>query len=526
MFRCTGSDGLQRFAKTSDRIHIQFAFRPSIDYNPIRFIKIVTIVAHEAGVARRTEKNRTMRNRILAAVVFTTGLFGHALPTHARQPNVVVIIADDLGYSDLGFQGGRDIPTPRLDALAASGVRCTSGYVTGPYCSPTRAALFTGKYQQRFGHEFNPGGNAEESGLPVSQVTIADRLKKAGYATGLVGKWHLGSKPKYHPQQRGFDEFFGFLGGAHTYFAEQTETILKGTEVIHEKEYLTDAIARESVAFIERHKAAPFFLAVTFNAVHTPMDATDARLAKFTQIADPERRKYAAMLVAMDEAVGRVIDALKAADLEKETLIVFFSDNGGPTMPGTTINASINAPLRGSKRTTLEGGVRVPFVLSWKGTLPEGKTYDKPVIQIDVAPTALAAAGVSLPTDGSLEGVDLLPYLTGKKEDAPHESLFWRLGGQKAVRKGDWKLVRYDAAVDTPGEVSRGASPNLSPVRLYDLSTDIGEKNDLAADHPEKVKELTAAWDSWNASNIAPAWGPAAGAGAAATKKAAAKKKR
>lgn len=276
-------------------------------------------------------------------IALTVGLIGFDRPALGRQPNVVVIVADDLGYADLGFQGGREIPTPRIDALAASGVRCTSGYVTGPYCSPTRAALLTGRYQQRFGHEFNPGEAGGESGLPVSQTTLADRLKKAGYATGLIGKWQLGSKAQFDPQKRGFDEFFGFLGGQHTYFAEQTKSILRGTEVVHEKAYLTDAIARESVAFIERHKAKPFFLAVTFNAVHTPMDATDERLARFAGIANPTRRKYA----AMDEAVGRVLDSLKAQGLEQDTLIVFFSDNGGPTMPGTTVNASNNAPPAG-----------------------------------------------------------------------------------------------------------------------------------------------------------------------------------
>jgi len=461
-----------------------------------------------------------MRLPVLALIAFVACLIGSPGQSQARQPNVIVIVADDLGYADLGFQGGKDIPTPRIDALAASGVRCTSGYVSGPYCSPTRAALFTGRYQQRFGHEFNPGGNADDSGLPVSQVTLADRLKKAGYATGLVGKWHLGSKPKFHPLKRGFDEFYGFLGGQHTYFAEQTGTILRGTEIIHEKDYLTDAIARESVAFIERHKAKPFFLAVSYNAVHTPMDATDNLLARFAHIDHPMRRKYAAMLTAMDEAVGRLVDTLKAHDLQENTLIAFISDNGGPTMPGTTVNASINAPLRGSKRTTLEGGIRVPFVLSWKGTLPAGKTYEQPVIQLDIAPTALAAAGIAVPGDGSIEGVDLLPYLTGKKDDAPHKALFWRLGGQMAIRQGNWKLVRHDAAVDTPGEVSRGPSPKLSPVRLYDLSSDIGETRDLATEHPEKVKELMAAWNDWNSGNIAPLWGSGnAGAGEAAAKK-------
>ena len=235
-------------------------------------------------------------------------------PDDASRPNILVILADDLGYADLGFQGCQDIPTPHLDALAASGVRCTNGYVSGPYCSPTRAGLLTGRYQSCFGHEFNPGGQAarqENVGLPLSETTIADRLKAAGYATGLVGKWHLGSAAKFHPQERGFQEFFGFLGGAHPYFPERgAAPIYRGTEKVVEKEYLTDAFAREAVAFIDRHQKAPFFLYLAFNAVHTPMHATDARLKKFSSITDERRRTYAAMTSAMDDAVGLVLGKL------------------------------------------------------------------------------------------------------------------------------------------------------------------------------------------------------------------------
>lgn len=447
--------------------------------------------------------------RISAWVATLSALMCYCEFALARQPNVVVIVADDLGYADLGFQGCRDIPTPNLDGLAAEGVRCTSGYVTGPYCSPTRAGLLTGRYQQRFGHEFNPGATGENAGLPLAETTITDRFRAAGYVTGLVGKWHLGSLPEYHPQMRGFDEFFGFLGGAHTYFAENTENILRGTEVVREKSYLTDAFAREAVAFVNRHRASPFFLMLSFNAVHTPMDATEDRSARFASIADPMRRKYAAMTFAMDEAVGKVMKALRESGLDEETLVVFFSDNGGPTMPGTTVNASSNAPLRGSKRTTLEGGIRVPLVFRWKGKLPAGKTFDKPVIQLDVLPTALAAAGVDVPNDSKSEGIDLMPFLAGNDEREPHPALFWRLGGQAAIRQGDWKLVRYDAAADTPGARSSGISAIVTPWRLYDLSKDIGEVQDLSEKHPEKVAALSKAWGSWNAKNVAPLWGGA-----------------
>ncbi len=440
----------------------------------------------------------------------SAGLMGTVRGAEARRPNIVLLVADDLGYADLGFQGGKDIPTPHLDALAAGGVRCSSGYVSGPYCSPTRAGLLTGRYQQRFGHEFNPGKvRSDEVGLPLSQTTLADRLKAVGYATGLVGKWHLGAAPKFHPRKRGFDEFFGFLGGAHTYFAEESEDILRGTEPVEESAYLTDAIGREAVAFIERHKGHPFFLEVAFNAVHTPMDATDARLKRFASIADETRRTYAAMLSALDDNAGAVLAKLRGAGLEEDTLVVFISDNGGPTMLGTTINGSRNDPLRGSKRTTLEGGIRVPFVLSWKGKLPAGNVYTQPVIQLDVLPTALAAAGVDVKPEWGLDGVDLLPHLTAREDRAPHDTLYWRLGGQAAVRRGDWKLVRYDNAVDTPGSRSKGgAKTALSPFRLYNLAEDVGETHDRSAEYPEKARELLAGWDAWSRQLAQPLWEP------------------
>jgi arylsulfatase A-like enzyme len=422
-----------------------------------------------------------------------------------RRPNILVILADDLGYADLGFQGAKDIPTPHLDALAASGVRCTNGYVSGPYCSPTRAGFLTGRYQQRFGHEFNPGGQSEERsdvGLPVSETTLADRLKAAGYATGLVGKWHLGAAPKFHPQRRGFDEFFGFLGGAHAYFPERgAAPIYRGTEIVEDREYLTDAFAREAVAFIDRHQKEEFFLYLAFNAVHTPMHATDARLAKFSSIADKQRRTYAAMTSAMDDAVGQVLDKVRAAGLTNDTLVFFFSDNGGPTMRTTTINGSINKPLRGSKRTTLEGGVRVPFVVSWPGKLPAGKTYERPLIQLDIQPTALAAAGVEVQPAWKLDGVNLLPHLQEETSTGPHDTLYWRFGEQMALRRGDWKLVRYDAMADD------GQPGTVSPVRLYNLADDIGEAHDVAAAQPDRVKELTGVWDAWNAQLARPLWG-------------------
>lgn len=456
--------------------------------------------------------------RIVSPIRLLTGLtmiVGMATSTSAmaaesksaakpRKPNILVIVADDLGYADLGFQGGKDIPTPHIDTLAASGVRFTNGYVSGPYCSPTRAGLLTGRYQQRFGHEFNPGGDGPggELGLPVTETTIADRLQQAGYATGLVGKWHLGSAPRFLPQKRGFQEFFGFPAGAHPYFDSDKSDIHRGTEKIHEPEYLTDAFGREAVAFIDRHKQEPFFLYLAFNAVHTPMQATEERLHEFDTISDVPRRTYAAMLSSMDTAIGKVLGKVSAEGLDSDTLIFFISDNGGPTMKGTTINASSNRPLRGSKRTTLEGGIRVPFIISWKNHLAPGAVYEHPVIQLDVQPTALAAAGVDIKPQWNFDGVDLLPYITGKTTSKPHETLYWRLGDQTAIRHGDWKLVSYDLNVD--GISGQG----VSEPRLYNLANDIGETTDLSASHPEETKKLQTLWTTWSSQMATPLWGP------------------
>ena len=442
-------------------------------------------------------KTTTLLFSALSLLLAGGAAFAASTPEQ-RKPNILIIVGDDMGYADVGFHKCPDIPTPNLDALAASGVRFTNGYVSGPYCSPTRAAMLTGRYQQRFGHEFNPGG---AQGMPVTETTLADRLKAAGYATGLVGKWHLGSQEAMQPLRRGFDEFFGFLGGAHSYF--QPAGFLRGAEPVKELDYATDAFGREACAFIERHNGKPWFLYLAFNAVHTPMDATDERLAKFPNVADKQRRTYDAMMLAMDEAIGSVRAKLVATGQEQNTLVAFISDNGGPTMPGVTINGSRNEPLRGSKRTTLEGGVRVPFVVSWPGHVKPG-VYDQPAIQLDLHATALAVAGVDAKPEWKLEGVNLLPFLSGEKSGAPHDALYWRFGEQMAVRAGDFKLIRYDVNADTH---TGGRSQGVTATKLYNLASDIHEDNDLAAAMPEKVKELQAKWDAWNQSNVKPLWG-------------------
>jgi arylsulfatase A-like enzyme len=414
-------------------------------------------------------------------------------PGAERRPNIVLIVADDLGYADLGVQGCKDIPSPNIDSIAANGVRFTSGYVSCPVCSPTRAGLATGRYQQRFGHEFNPGPalNSDPNfGLPLTETTIANRLKPLGYATGAFGKWHLGYLPEYHPMKRGFDEFFGFLGGAHSYIdalADKANPILRGTQPVNEKEYTTVAFAREAMSFIDRHQREPFFLYLPFNAVHAPLQGLEQYLSRHRAIQDSTRRTYAAMHTAMDDAVGRVLKMIRDAKAEENTLIIFISDNGGPTLN----TSSRNDPLRGYKGQVLEGGIRVPLLMQWKGRLPAGKVYDAPVIALDIHPTAVAAAAGTIPASANLDGVNLLPYLTGSAKGQPHDQLCWRFGEQWAIRKGDWKLLS-----------TGGGAPEL-----YNLAEDIGEKSNLAASQPARLKELQAGYTAWNSRNVPAKWG-------------------
>ncbi len=381
-------------------------------------------------------------------------------------------------------------------------MRFTNAYVSCPVCSPTRAGLLTGRYQQRFGHEFNPGPDPEQTfGLPLSERTIADTLKAAGYRTALVGKWHLGSEPEYLPQRRGFDEFFGFLGGAHAYFTpdakEQNVTglgpagaggarapIFRGTEPVKEEAYLTDAFGREASAFVARNKDNPYFLYLAFNGVHTPLQAPKKYVERFPNLSG-KRQAYAAMLSAVDDAVGQVLAQVKANGQEQDTLVLFISDNGGPPA-----NGSNNTPLSGFKASVLEGGIRVPLFVKWPAKISAGAVRTEPVISLDILPTAAAAAGAKVADGVALEGVDLLPLLTGTSAAAPHERLYWRFGEQWAIREGDFKL-RGD----------RGGA-----VSLFNLKDDMAEHHDLAVAQPEKVSALKAAWDAWDGELSDPKW--------------------
>lgn len=428
--------------------------------------------------------------------------------TPNRKPNILIIFADDLGYGDIGVHGGKAVPTPNIDALAGSGVRCTSGYVTSPYCSPSRAGMLTGRAQTRFGHEFNPHvGNEAELGLPLDQRTIANQLKDAGYSTALVGKWHQGFDKLHHPNSRGFDEFFGFLVGGHNYAqhadsdpefgsAHSHNMIYRGEQLQKLDGFLTDLFTDEAIGFMDRSQNKPWMLYLAYNAVHTPLEISPKIASRLpADVTDPSRRGYLALLLGLDDSIGRLVAHLKEAGSEKNTLIFFVSDNGGSgRKPYLAYNTGVNTPLRGDKGQTLEGGIRVPFFISWPGTLPAGVTYDHPVSTTDFFPTASAVAGVE--PSASVEGVNLLPYLTAKNPDAPHAILAWRFGPQRAIRQGQWKLVDsrdFDLKSQSGWE-------------LFDLSVDVGETNDLSSRMPEKKDELIRLWEEWDRQNIAPRW--------------------
>ena len=418
----------------------------------------------------------------------------------AERPNILLILADDLGYGDLGFQGCQDIPTPNLDALARRSVRCSSGYVTHPFCSPTRAGLLTGRYQQRFGHENNPVWLPDDAtaGLPLTQITLPQVLQSAGYTTACIGKWHLGAHPSLHPNRRGFDHYFGFLGGGHNYLptaatggVEYKVSLDRNGVAEPLKEYLTTTLGNEAAAYIKRQKdkpsgGAPWFLYVAFNAPHTPLQSTQELLARAKHIGDETRRGYAALLMGLDDAIGTTLTALRESGQENNTLVFFLSDNGGPT----EVTHSENRPLRGAKGTTYEGGVRVPFLVSWSAKLPNGSDYAQPVSSLDIFATSVAVAEAKAPTQAKLDGVNLLPYLSAQNPASPHDKLYWRAGGgvRWAVREGDWKLVKMET----------------TPPELFNLASDIGETTNLASKEPDVVSRLKAAYETWNAQNVAP----------------------
>lgn len=411
-----------------------------------------------------------------------------------QRPNILLIVSDDQGYADAGFQGSRDILTPHLDRLASRGIRFTNGYVTHAFCSPSRAGLMTGRYQQRFGHErnvyYDPADRRE--GLPVTEILLPAHLKSAGYTTGWIGKWHLGAAPEFVPRQRGFTDTFGFIGGGHRYrdwkvnpAAEYFVPVERNGQPVELQGHLTTVLGNEAAVFVRKHAEKPWFLYLAFNAPHNPHEPTDERLERFAGIADPLRRKYAAQISLMDDAIGETLAALHTSGQDERTLVFFFSDNGGPP---AQVSGADNAPLRGAKGSVYEGGFRVPFLIAWPGSLAAGAVENRPVSAIDVFATALGVAGVAIPTDRPYDSVDLMPFLTGKNSEAPHQRLYWRSGAQWAIREGDWKLVRMRS----------------KPDELYNLADDIGEKTDLSRAEPAVTARLVRALEAWNRELIDP----------------------
>lgn len=424
----------------------------------------------------------------------------------ADRPNIILIVADDLGYSDVGFNGCKDIPTPNINRIADQGVRFDAGYVCFSVCSPSRAGMLTGRYPQRFGYERNvlyiPDDPA--MGLSREEELFPARLQQAGYRTTLLGKWHLGAHPDLHPLKRGFSEWYGFLGGGHQYhpdslrirdpmqvFTEEGSYrtwMNRGLEPVKEGDYLTDALSREAVAFIERNRQQPFFLYLAYNAPHTPLQATPQRLEKFKQLENKQRRTYAAMVSAVDDGVGRVLETLDRLELASNTMVIFLSDNGGPLHH----NGSRNGDLRGMKGSLFEGGIRVPFAIRWPGKIPAGIICTKPVISLDIAATiAGQVAGQSRPKN-KLDGTDLIPFLTGKVKGAPHDFLYWRHFDQKSyvvLTAEHQKLLK------------RGDS-----TYLFNLADDRQESRDLAAVEPRLLKKLDRERLRWDAQLKPPAF--------------------
>ncbi len=516
----------------------------------------------------------TAKNAILAfalvcasaVLVLVTGLRGAsagAVPPAApdlrripsAQPNIILILADDLGYADVSAYPGGRFPTPHIERLARSGVLFTDGYATAPVCGPSRAGLLTGRYQERFGFDYNNGPARRDVraglGLPAGELTLAQLLQRDGYYTGMIGKWHLGSQPQFYPMSRGFDEFVGFLPGETSYIDPRLpgvhlsfgrlgdaaihrvlecasadpkvdtsqdadlgkraarlasyfsrrplNQIIEGPSrrIVHnDHEYLTDYFGDRAVRFIRDHAGSgqPYFLYLAFNAPHAPHMVTAKYYDRFPRIKDHQERVYAAMIAALDDNIGKVLDAVRTSGTANDTLIIFASDNGcAAYFPGLCSCW----PLRGGKLSYYEGGIRVPFLMSWPGHLPRGLVYRRMVSLLDVVPTSVAAARGTLPADRAYDGVDLTPYLTGRKSGEPHEMLAWRAPPLQAIREGNWKLWESSG-----GENDRYGRYQL----LFNLGADPNESHNLAGSAVEEERRLAKELDRWSGSMIAPKW--------------------
>jgi len=425
--------------------------------------------------------------------------------TKEDRPNIIFILTDDQGYGDVGFNGCKDIPTPNIDRIAKNGVVFSSGYVSYSVCAPSRAGLITGRYQDRFGYSRNPLYRPfdENIGLPLSEQTLSEFLQLSGYHNMAIGKWHLGVHEKFHPMNRGFHEFFGFLGGGHRYFPEEYDIknpdsaknegqsyrtkLVRNKMLVEENEYLTDALSREAVSFIERQSEKPFFLYLAYNAPHAPLQATPKYLDRFANIQNTKRKTYAAMVSAVDDGVGLLLNKLDELRLTENTIVIFLSDNGGPMED----NGSFNGPLRGGKGSLWEGGIRVPFAISWPGKIKPGTRYDKPVISLDIFATLASNIKGAAQPKNILDGKDILPYLQGKKKGAPHDYLFWRHYDQKNYAVLDNSGVKEVILKD-------------SVIHLFDLRTDLAEKKNIASDDRKTTEQLKAEIKKWEANTVQP----------------------
>lgn len=421
------------------------------------------------------------------------------------KPNILVILTDDQGYADVGFHGSEDIPTPNIDRIAQNGIHFSQAYVTFPVCGPSRAAILTGRHQDRFGASRNPlfAPNDTTMGLPMTEETIGEVLSRANYQSSFIGKWHMGSHYKMYPLQQGFNEFFGFLTGGHRYFPEEwvlrdkseatnqwdgySTRLMKNNGRVVESAYLTDALSREGVDFIRRQSnEQPFLLFMSYNAPHTPMQAKEEDLQAFAHIGDLKRRTYAAMVKAVDDGVGELLNTLEEKDMLENTLIFFLTDNGG----AINANASSNKPLRAGKSSFYEGGLRVPFAISWPAVLPAGQRFEQPISAMDIMATAVAQAGVE-PLK-PLDGVDLIPFLTGQQKGSPHPHLFWSNSDREiyVVRSGDLKLIE-----------------DKGRITVFDLSANLSEIEKQALPYTESdfghVKTLL---DDWKTKIVPPAY--------------------
>jgi arylsulfatase A-like enzyme len=419
-----------------------------------------------------------------------------------RLPNLIVIMTDDMGYADVGFNGCNDIPTPAIDRIANEGVRFTQGYVTASICGPSRAGFITGRYQDRFGYTTNPSIDPDNpvSGLPLEEETMAGVLGKAGYKSAIIGKWHLGTHPVFHPLERGFDYFYGFLSGGSRYFPEELTLndlsevtrqwewyhvkIIENRKVVEIDEYLTDELSNKAVKFIndQAENDQHFMLFLSYNAPHLPLQATEKYLSRFSHIEDVNRRTYAAMVSAVDDGVAKILSALDEGNIQNNTIVFFLSDNGGAAS-----NASSNGIIRGNKSDLFEGGIRVPFAAKWEGVIPAGQSYNKPVSSLDIMATIVARTDVKINPLRPLDGVDLIPYLTGTSNDEPHDYLFWRSWEQNtmAIRKGNYKLVS-------------NRQMDQHPPELFDLAADVSETTDIQFKQPDEYESLFLEWQKWD----------------------------